>query len=65
MILNQYFHILTLLILYLLREYFTVKSPKPLKNRDFVLQRSWLDMGDQFYIVNHSVNHKVTVLELL
>lgn len=39
--------------------FFTVKCPPPLKNRDFVTQRSWLDLGAEKCIVNHSVNHKV------
>jgi StAR-related lipid transfer protein 10 len=37
---------------------FAVSCPVPLKNRDFVLQRSWLDMGSEKIIMNHSVNHK-------
>lgn len=37
--------------------YYALKTPKPLKNRDFVIQRSWLDMGKEYFILNHSVNH--------
>lgn len=37
--------------------YYALKCPKPMKNRDFVTQRSWLDTGNEFLIVNHSVNH--------
>ncbi|CAH1118920.1 unnamed protein product, partial [Phaedon cochleariae] len=38
--------------------YYALSCPTPVKNRDFVLQRSWLDMGDEKLILNHSVNHK-------
>ncbi|KAL8562216.1 hypothetical protein ACOMHN_005201 [Nucella lapillus] len=37
--------------------YYAIKCPAPLKNRDFVTQRSWLNHGDEFIIFNHSVNH--------
>ncbi len=40
--------------------FLAVKTPKPLKNRDFVLQRSWLDTGREYLIINHSVNHAVS-----
>jgi len=39
--------------------YYSIKSPKPLKNREFVTQRCWLDLGanrDKI-IFNHSINH--------
>lgn len=38
--------------------YYALSCPAPVKNRDFVLQRSWLDMGDEKLILNHSVSHK-------
>lgn len=38
--------------------YYALKTPKPLKNRDFVILRSWLELPREYCIVNHSVNHK-------
>uniref|UniRef100_R4FKC6 Putative start domain-containing protein n=1 Tax=Rhodnius prolixus TaxID=13249 RepID=R4FKC6_RHOPR len=37
--------------------YYSMSCPSPLANRDFVLQRSWLDLGSEKYILNHSVYH--------
>jgi hypothetical protein len=37
--------------------YYAMKLPKPLANRDFVTQRSWLDNGAEKFILNHSVSH--------
>lgn len=41
--------------------YYAIKSPKPFKNRDFVTQRCWLDLGEtnDKILFNHSVNHAV------
>lgn len=46
--------------------YYAVKSPKPLKNRDFVMQRCWLDFGpgSDKIICSHSINHsKIPVIK--
>ena len=44
--------------------YYSMKSPKPFKNRDFVTQRCWLDYGQDMdkIVFNHSVNHAVSKL---
>ena len=51
----------TIVVCFLLK----VKTPKPFKNRDFVTLRSWLDLGNEFFIINHSVNHAVSITSLL
>ena len=38
--------------------YFTVTCPSPMKNRDFVLQSSWLQTKSEYIIINHSVHHR-------
>lgn len=44
-------------------EYYGLKFPRPLKNRDFVTQRCWLDLGEgkEKIVFNHSVNHAVFI----
>lgn len=43
--------------------YYSIKCPKPMKNRDFVTQRSWSWKDDNFIIFNHSVHHKSAPLK--
>lgn len=38
--------------------YYSLSCPAPVKNRDFILQRSWLDLGSEKFIFNHSIEHK-------
>ncbi|XP_068718776.1 START domain-containing protein 10-like [Montipora capricornis] len=38
--------------------YYSIKCPTPMKNRDFVTQRSWNCTDDDFIIFNHTVYHK-------
>ncbi|CAI4230445.1 unnamed protein product [Auanema sp. JU1783] len=38
--------------------YYAVNSIPPIRPRDFVMQRSWLDMGDEQLICSHSVCHE-------
>lgn len=47
--------------------YYSVKSPKPFKARDFVTQRCWLDYGDGLdkVVFNHSINHTVNINSIL
>ncbi|CAK5109966.1 unnamed protein product [Meloidogyne enterolobii] len=39
--------------------YYTVGSLPPFRNRDFVLLRSWADLGKEKFILAHSVWHDV------
>lgn len=42
--------------------YYSARSPTPLRNRDFVTQRSWLENNGEYLIMNHSVNHAAAPL---
>ena len=36
---------------------FSASCPSPMKNRDFVLQSSWLQTQKEYILINHSVHH--------
>uniref|UniRef100_A0A336MJS3 START domain-containing protein 10 n=1 Tax=Culicoides sonorensis TaxID=179676 RepID=A0A336MJS3_CULSO len=38
--------------------YYAMSCPPPLKPRDFILQRSWLDTGEEQMLISRSVYHK-------
>jgi len=38
--------------------YYAITCPSPMKNRDFVLQSSWLETKSEYIIINHSVHHQ-------
>ena len=41
-----------------------VKCPGPLRNRDFVNQRSWRFFGGEYIVFNHSIPYKVGLREV-
>ena len=49
--------ILVLKVQMLISYFILASCPSPMKNRDFVLQSSWLQTQNEYILINHSVHH--------